>query len=85
MPMKISMAISEENGSPEMESFVAHCTLEFDDEPSTLQDTEALQHNIHTAIAVCCRTVHEELRRQRPAHRSVICPSRSANSIRAEP
>ena len=65
MPMKIGMAMADENGPPECESFVATCTLEFDDESSPPQDTETFQQVIHSAIAECCRVVHEELRRQR--------------------
>ena len=85
MSTKISMAISEENDLPERESFIAHCTLEFDDDTSIPQDSEAFQQTIHSAIAVCCRAVHEELQTQRPARHTAAGPSRSANSIKVDP
>ena len=85
MSVKISMAMSEENELPERESFIAHCTLEFDDDSSIPQDSETLQHKIHSAIAVCCRAVHEELQKQRPVHHTAARPSRSVNSIQGEP
>lgn len=69
MPTKFSMAMTEENREPEGEAFVATCTLEFDDEPSPLQDAAAFQQAVHAAVAVCCRTVREELRRQQVTHR----------------
>ena len=37
MPMKISIAMSEEIGPPECESLGVTCALEFDDDSSTLQ------------------------------------------------
>ena len=69
MSMKISMAMTEEDGPPECESFAATCTLEFDDDSSPPQDSEAFQQAVHVAVTECCRTVHEELRRQQGVHR----------------
>ena len=59
MSTKISMAMAQENCSPECELFVAHCTLEFDDESSPLQDNEALQRVVHSAIVAYCQSVQE--------------------------
>jgi hypothetical protein len=67
MSVKISMAMSEESGPPDCGSIVAHCTLEFDDESSQPQDSEAFQQNVHAAITACCRAVHGELSRRRQA------------------
>jgi hypothetical protein len=67
MSVTIRMAMNEENGPPKCGSFIAHCTLVFDDEAPQPQDVDAFQHNIHSAIARCCRVVHNELTRQRQA------------------
>jgi hypothetical protein len=75
--MKISMAMTEENAPPECGSFVAHCTLEFDDEPALSQGMESSQRTIHAAIAACCRTIHDELRRQQPLLVAATRPCRS--------
>ena len=70
--MKISMAMTEENAPPECGSFVAHCSLEFDEEPSSHpQDVDGFQHKVHAALAACCRAVHDELRRQRQGRHAV--------------
>ncbi len=83
--MKISMAMTEENGPPECGSFVAHCSLEFDDESSPQpQDIDGFQHNVHAAIAACCRAVHDELRRQRQVYHTAVCPGRSLNGVQVE-
>jgi len=58
------MAMSEETGSPQCGALIARCTLEFDEESPQPKDVEAFQSNVHTAIAACCRAVHDELRRQ---------------------
>jgi hypothetical protein len=61
MSTKVSMAIAEEHGTPDHESLVAHCTLEFDDESSSPKDNEVLQQAVHSALAACCQSVYEEL------------------------
>ena len=71
---KISMVMIDENGPPTCESFVATCTLEFDEEAPAPQYSEAFQRAVHSAVAVCCQTIHKELRRQQagasPVHRN---------------
>jgi len=72
MSTKISMALCEQGGHPETE-FTARCTLEFDDDSPIPLDPQAYQHTIHAAIAVCCRAVHEELRRHRRRREGATC------------
>ncbi len=70
--MKISMAMAEENASPECGSFVAHCRLECNEEPSSqTQDIDGFQYHVHSALAACSHAVHDELLRQRRGHRAV--------------
>ena len=84
--MKISMAMTEENSPPECGSFVAHCSLEFDEEPSSQpHDIDGFQHNVHAALAACCRAVHDELRRQRQGHRAVAGLRHGAVGLDGEP
>lgn len=79
MSVTISMAMREETSSPQCGSLIAHCTLEFDEEPFLPQDIEAFQHNIYSAIAACCRAVHEELRRERQMDHAAPCSRRRSN------
>ena len=84
MPMRISMAMTEENDLPKCESFAASCTLEFDDELSPPEDAEAFQQAVHSAVVVCCRSVHEELRRQHAMHRRSARLHHGATDVRVE-
>ena len=49
MPTKISIAMSEEIGSPECESLGVTCSLEFDDDSPALQNLETFQLAVHSA------------------------------------
>ena len=62
MSTRVSMALTDEAESPQGTSFTATCTLEFDEDPSQPKDIATFQNKVHTAIAVCCRAIHDELR-----------------------
>ncbi len=66
MPTKISVAMSKEIDTPECESLVVTCSLEFDDDSSTLQKPETLQHAVQAAVVACHQAVQQEaVRRHR--------------------
>lgn len=83
--MKISMAMTVENAPPECGAFVAHCSLEFDEESSSQpQDVDGFQHNVHAVLVACCRAVHDELRRQRDGHCAVAGSRHGAGGLAAQ-
>ena len=82
--MKVSMTMTEENDPPDSGSFVVHCSLEFDEESSSQsQDVDGFLHNVDSAIAACCRAVHDELQKQRQGY-AVAGLRHDADGLEAE-
>ena len=60
MPVKISVAMSKEIGTPQCESLGVSCSLEFDDDSPTFPGRETFQHAVHIAVVACHRALQEE-------------------------
>lgn len=84
MSLKVSLSMSEDTESPDGASYTAHCAVEFDDEALQPENVQTFLHNFHSAIEVCCHTVHSEVERQ-AAQRRTSAPLPRANGKRIDP
>ena len=65
MSTRISMVLTDEARVPHGESFIASCTLEFDEEPSQPKDIETFRSQVHSAIAACWMVIGDEFKATR--------------------
>jgi class 3 adenylate cyclase len=65
MPTTISVVFTKETGPPDDAVITASCTLEFDDEFSSLHDLDAWQCIVSCALMLC-RQVIEDVPSQPP-------------------